>query len=241
MKPLFFSTVLILLFFSVNCQPTSNGMESLGNNSLQATSSNFYQINMVDRQGSTIKRNVLDQAIGNPFFIDEWQLATINTIDGKTYDNVSIKIHLQANEILYKKDSATIIIVDAGIIKQVIIRTLLDTTIFETGFLSINKNTDKTFYKVLSSGTYTFLCHIEKVFSTTKNEMSGEQTNEFKTYTNYFVVVNNQIKEISSRKPSKNLEELIQKTEEVKYNTYLNDHIIKSTKDLKELFDYLNK
>jgi hypothetical protein len=110
---------------------------------------------------------------------------------------------LQANEIHYKKDNKTIIVVDTGIIKKIELYKS-EVVVFESGFPAIYKNSNQTFYKVMSTGKCSLLCHIEKVFSQSKNEYSGEQTNEFKTYINYYTFINNEMKVFNIRRSIKN-------------------------------------
>jgi hypothetical protein len=206
--------------------------------SLQVNNSNYYPITFVDRQGLPFKRGMIDQAVGNPYFINEWKNAKVTSKNGKVFEKVLLKVHLQSNEIHYKNDSNQVIIINQDIVKKIIFD---DSTIFEIGFPEINKNNTNTIYKVLSAGKYYLLCHIEKLFIQSKNEMSGEQNNEFKTYTTYYTFINNEIKFFNARKGIKNIDELIQKEDNKIYNKYTTDHTIKTVDDVKLLFDYMNK
>ncbi len=229
-KKIFVLVTCFLFFYNTNAQ--------IAGTSLQVNNSNYYPITLVDRQGIPFKRGMIDLAIGNPYYINEWKNATVTTFNDTKFYNVLLMVHLQSNEFHYKNDSNNIIVIDPGIVKKI---TFSDSSIFQTGFPAINKNNANTIYKVLSAGKYYLLCHIEKLYVQSKSEMSGEQTNEFKTYTKYYTFINNEITLFTPRKGIKNIEDLIQKGDLKNYNDYVLNHTIKTLEDIKLLFDYLNK
>jgi hypothetical protein len=241
MKKGIFFFILIHSFLVQLGQVSSTGRELLGNNHLQTTSSNFYPITMVDRQGSTIKRSVVEQATGTPYFKDEWSYATVITKTGVVKDSVKIKMHLQANEIHYQKDANTIVIIDTGIVKKVTLLNSIENIVFESGFPEIDKNTYHTFYRVLSSGKYTLLCFIEKVYKQSKNEYSNEQTNEFKEYLTYYAFSKGSIQKINPKKGIKGIGELIEEIDRNKMETFVVNQKGKSEKDWIAFFNYINE
>ncbi len=212
----------------------------IAGSSLQVNNSNYFPITFVDRQGNTFKRGVIDQAVGTPYFDNEWRSAKVITTKGEIFENVLVKVHLQSNEFHYKNDSNQVIVVNPGIIKKLLFENLKDTTVFETGFSSIGKNNEFTIYNVLTSGKYSLLMQTEKIFVQSKHETSGEQNNEFKTYINYFTFIDNKILQINHRKIPKIIDELILKKDIKNYNEYISEHTIKSIDDLQKVFNFLN-
>ena len=238
--------IIIILFISfitkAQSPPTGNGREFLGNNYLQTTSSNYFPITLVDRQGSSIKTVEIQQAIGSPYFSDKWQIATLTTVKGTVYDTAKIKIHLQANEIHLKKDEKVTLIVDTGIIRKISFIYGLEKINFENGFQSINKNTVNTYYKVLAYGKYTLLCHIEKVFKKYTNEYTKEQNNEFVEYKSHYVQCLGTMYELNTRKSKvqPSIKKLLKIEDDTKFEAFIKNKNIGNVEDVIDLFKTLN-
>jgi hypothetical protein len=243
MRTFIFSTLLGLLFSQpVQSQnDLSKERAFLSKDALTMNNSNSYHVEFIDKQGIVFKTENINEADGNPYFIDEWQKATITTENGNELEVNNTKIHLQSNKIYYKNDENKIIIVATGIIKKVILENNTDYIVFESGFPNIYKNNSNTFYKILSRGKYSLLQHIDKVFVQTKNDMTGEKSNEFKTYNSYYTFINGIITHFNLKKSSKDITSIVDVVDVPKFNIFLSKNKLKSMDDVTLLFDYLNK
>lgn len=239
--------ILFAILFSFFTKPLfgqndlSKEREFLNKDAFTMNNSNAYHIEFIDKQGIVFKTQDVIEAEGNPYFVDEWQKATITTKNGNEIEVNNIKIHLQSNKVYYKNDDDKIIIVATGIIKKVVLKNKTDYTVFESGFPDIYKNNSNTFYKILSSGKYSLLHHIDKVFVQTKNDMTGERRNEFKTYNNYYCFINGSMIPFNLKKISKDVSNIVEEVDFHKSNIFLSKNKLKTIDEVMLLFDYLNK
>ncbi len=235
MKKILYATISTLIYSTIALAQLE------GNGILNLNSSNYLPITMVDRQGTSLKRFIIEQATGTPYYNDAWLTADVVTTNGTQFKNIQLKVHLQSNEFHYKNEQGQIVIVAPGVIKYATVyNPLLDTAQFITLLPSIYKNTSSTIYKVITQGKYTLLSHIEKLYRQSKNQLSGEQNNEFLTYTNHYALINNILTPLISKKDIKNLSDIILKEDLKKYNNYTNSNSISNIKDVELLFKALN-
>ena len=76
----------------------------------------------------------------------------------------------------------------------------IDTLIFRNGFPATDKMDTTTYYQVIADGAITFLKLTRKSISVLKNDLSGEVSKEFTTYSDYYIYQNGEIKLLKRNK-----------------------------------------
>lgn len=199
-------------------------------------------INITDFNGRLFQNKYPDVE-GSPYFIDSFRFANITTNKGSVYENVKTRIDLHSNEIQLVVKEGKEIIAEDGLIKNIL---LVDSSeaepvhfFFRSGYPAIDKNTDNTFYEVLSDGNIQLLRHITKEIQETKNEMSGEISKQFIKREEYYIFLNGQIRKI---KRDKDFIFEIMSDKKDKIEEYLKGKKLnfKNTEMLTRLFEYYN-
>ena len=111
-----------------------------------------------DMNGSPIRMNSSYNVTGSPFFPKNYCTATMKVQKGKKYEDVSIKLNMEDNDVYVK----------FGEEKELVSTVQLEyiefngcdnggKQIFRSGFPAVDKQTDKSYYQVLSDGNLLLL------------------------------------------------------------------------------------
>ncbi|MGC4037500.1 MAG: hypothetical protein QM764_16180 [Chitinophagaceae bacterium] len=103
---------------------------------------------------------------GSQFFINEWKVGTIKLNSNYVYNDVSVRLNLQSQEVHYLGPNKIEMAVSPELIKELFIYDTANGQIitydFQCGFPAVDKQTDKDFYLVLSNGKVKLLKSIKR-------------------------------------------------------------------------------
>lgn len=127
---------------------------------------------------------------GFPYFINGFRKSKMVLAGNRVYKDVDVLIDLEHQEIHVKYGDKEIVVED-GLIKEI---SIIDTTsaqsafyLFRTGYPPIERFNDKTIYEVISNGKLCLIRQPRKVLLKDKNPVSGEESNEYREYSSYFL------------------------------------------------------
>lgn len=177
-------------------------------NTNQQLISNFgygTMIEMKDVNGRPIINKKYDPDIkGSPFLLEEWSDAGLKLINGAQMQHARMRLNIENNELNYLDSANRVIILNKGIIREIRFQIqgskAADSLVFRNGYPGIDKMDTVTFYQVLEGGAMTFLRYTRKAVAVEKNDLSGEVTKEFVTYTDYYIYFNGSIKPLKRNK-----------------------------------------
>lgn len=128
---------------------------------------------------------------GFPYFINGFRKSKMVLTGNRVYKDVDVLIDLEHQEIHVKYGGDKEIVVEDGLIKEI---SIIDTTsakpafyLFRTGYPSIERFNDKTIYEVICNGKLSLIRQPKKVLLKDKNPVSGEESNEYREYSSYFL------------------------------------------------------
>ncbi len=180
---------------------------------------------------------------GSPYFKDEYKYASIRLASGRVMSNIRMKIDLVAHETHFLTANGIEAVLDAGMVKEI---NFADTTggeiqkyKFSTGFPAIDRNTDISFYQVLTEGRCTYLKLYTKKVTEGKNVFNGETIRDYETYEQYYILNKSGIKAAGKDKEFY-LSELSDKLEAVSAFILANKINCKKPEQVWQLISYYN-
>ncbi len=140
---------------------------------------------MKDETGNQLYAKTNYRIEGSPFYPNEYCSANIKVANGKWFEDVKIKLYLIDNLVYCLSDNSKELVVDMPIEKINFLNCMEGITgtgnSFQSGFSAIDKQTDKTFYKVLDSGNAKLLQYLNVTYSDEKPFNTAGITRVFKT------------------------------------------------------------
>jgi hypothetical protein len=205
--------------------------------------SNFeHKIIVYNVNGQPMVNPYVDVA-GTPFFLVPWKYGTLEMSDHAKFNNLSLRLDLQSQEVHYQKNDNTEMIIQAGSVRRI---TLVDSLgkspvsyAFQCGFPPIDNQNEKNFYQILSDGKIKFLKSLRKSIHEDKDSFSGEVKKEFRLYEDYYFFVNDKLERIKKDK-GYILGFMKDKVDQVGAFLQSTNVSFKSVDDIKRLVDYYN-
>lgn len=179
---------------------------------------------------------------GSPFLPGEWAKAVVTLKDNRIFSGISMRLNCVNNSIHYLTSQKTEMVAPDGMIKEIV---MVDSTgaspteyRLASGFPEIGKNTAATFYERLVYGKAQLLKYTKKKLKEYK-AYAGATEKEYVSNEDYYVFINNDIKEWEKGKEFL-LEMLADKKEKVQ--EYINEQKLKckSIDDVKLVLNYYN-
>ena len=195
-----------------------------------------------DANGRSFVNPAVDIA-GTPFFTEKWKSGSIRSNNNAVYNNISVRLDLQNQEVHFLSQKNVEMVVEPGFIKEIIffdsVKNEKVQYSFQCGFPSVDNKNEKDFYLVLSDGKLKFLESLRKKIYEEKDVLSGERTKEFRVYENYYFFFNNKIELI---KKNKAYLLTIMKDKENKIEDFVktNNLSCKTIDDIKKIVAYYN-
>ncbi len=141
---------------------------------------------------------------GSPYFLKEFKFGNIVLKNGRQFTGISFRIDLVANLLNFISANGIEAVLSAESIKEI---SFIDSTqlpvkkfIFQTGFAKIDQYSEYEFCQVLAAGTLNLIKRMQKKIDVRKNELSGEQSKEFATYEDYYLLNSTEMKRIKRDK-----------------------------------------
>jgi hypothetical protein len=127
---------------------------------------------------------------GSPYFIDGWKYGFLFLTNSTLYSKRLVKIDVVNQEVHYMAEKNVEMTLPEGLVKKII---LLDSSgilpsqyTFRCELPSIDNQSEKSLYLVLSVGKINLLKSIRKKIIIDKNDFSGEINKEYRTYEDYY-------------------------------------------------------
>ena len=139
-------------FFLLSCNFIN--AQSLNNFSLKDIGQSV--IVVTDGNGKTINMGVDMENYGSPFFENDFLPADVVLENGKTYQNIPVKINLLSNEIIFRTDDGKELAILPTVL-SVKLKKNEEVFLFEYGYPSFEKQNKKTIYQVLAKGNISLL------------------------------------------------------------------------------------
>lgn len=199
-------------------------------------------ITLVNTDGKPFVNPDLDVE-GTPFYFDSWKYGTIKLVSNNVYNNVSVRLNLQSQEVHFLSQNKTEMTVSTELVKELFIYDTVNGGVniydFQCGFPSVDKQTGKDFYLVISNGKVKLLQSIKKEIRQRKDDMSGEIKKDFVSYEDYYLYTNNALQVIRLNKNSI-LQSMSDGKTKIENFIKTNKLSYKSANDLKKIVDYYN-
>ncbi len=143
-----------ILFVFCYCCLTGLQAQTLNNFSLKDIGNAMLVV--TDGNGKLVHMSTDMENYGTPFFDSDFYPADITLVSGQRYENIQVKVNLLSNEVIFKADDGKELAILPAI-QSVVLKKDGTNTVFEFGYPSFEKQTDKTVYQVLSKGEVTVL------------------------------------------------------------------------------------
>lgn len=191
-----------------------------------------------DGQNNLIRKGAYTDVEGSPFVFGNYMPGKATGTDGKVYDNIKLNYNVYDDVLLFVYDSADKVMKFANPIKSFTVYAPAPTT-FVNNFPTIDKQTNESYYQVLSSnGKTALLKRYSKVINQTKN-YDGSETKKFQDITTYYFFKNNNIAKLTKNQ-NQVINALSDQKEALLSFSKSNAINFKKDEDLAKLFDYYN-
>lgn len=196
-------------------------------------------VTTVDQNGRPFASN--EEVRGFPYFINGFRQSKVTLTGNRVYGGVEVLIDFEHQEIHVRYGGSKEIVVEDGLIKEI---SMVDTVsarpafyLFRTGYPPIERNNEKTIYEVVANGKLSLIRQIRKVLVKDKNPVSGEENNEYREYSSYYLFKEGSILLLTKE----NLAALTKDNEE-KINAFIKAEKIsvKKISSVAELINYYN-
>ena len=217
-------------------------------NSLQAQTLNNFTLKdignailvVTDGNGKLVYMNTDMETYGTPFFDSDFYPADITLVSGKRYENIQVKVNLLSNEIIFKADDGKELAILPAI-QSVVLKKDGTNAVFEFGYHSFEKQTDKTVYQVLSKGEVTVLKYFFIQVTEAKPYSSATMLRTIEKFPKLFIYS----KKIGLKAAPKSTQEVeaLFKEDGAKINAILSSNKLKIKKeeDLVKCFEMFNQ
>jgi hypothetical protein len=180
---------------------------------------------------------------GSPFINKDWRNCTIKLNDGRYFGDVPVKVNILNQSLHYKPIGGGEREVSKGIITEVQMpdtsaNAVITTRLFRTGFSSIDKNDEHTFYEILDSGKVELL--LWRAVKVTETKIIGVGTEkEYQSSQDYYINLDSNL--VKCKKSSSFFIELFaDKKDQVKKYIDENNLKCKSEKDFGRIVRFYN-
>jgi hypothetical protein len=142
---------------------------------------------LTDNVTGSVYRAKMDASInGNPFFIDEWLPGVITLRSGQKADKYHLKLDVYSNELLFQYEGNALVVVNP--VKEFVLKTNFGRSyLFRAGFLPVERNTENTFYQVLTDGPVTLLKLTRKIITERQEYNQAAVIKEFEASESYYI------------------------------------------------------
>jgi hypothetical protein len=180
---------------------------------------------------------------GSPLFIPKWKVGWLRLANNQFFAGVDLELDLERQKVYYKRPDGTEIQVEPGQVKGLAITDTLAGAIvvyqFVCGFQPIDNQTETSFYLMLDTGRVTFLESMRKRFIQEKDEFGGNDTREYRIYTDFYVFSRGKITRV--KKDVKFFQELTSdKHDQMEDYLKKNKVSFKSDADIRQFIHYYN-
>jgi len=129
---------------------------------------------------------------GNPFLLQDWRSGSLILQGNKRYDSIRVRLNLQTQQVHFlNQNNVEMVLPKSFVVGLILIDSAAEggplTYTFQSGFPAIDNQSKDNFYRVLISGRLDLLESIRKVIVTEKNQMTEEESKEFRDYTEYYL------------------------------------------------------
>jgi hypothetical protein len=194
-----------------------------------------------DKGTMIVKKSYVDIE-GSPFLTDDFNKGTIKLSNGVTYKDTPLKYD-QVEDVVYfqGKDGQTLMF--AQPVNEFTISYIKDNTVYNKHYRNnyppIAKNTDKSFYEILTDGTAQLLKRTIKSIQEDKPYNSATITRNINEDVKYYLFISGKINQIKKDKKSV-FSVLGNKQDELEKYMKTNNINLKNDEDLAKLLAYYN-
>lgn len=198
--------------------------------------------NVFDQSGKAFV-NPSPEVAGYPFLSNDWKYGTVIIMDNRKFDSVRIRLNIYSQQVHFLSRDNLEVAVDKGYIREILLPAAtpgggakID---FENGFPAVDVQDVNNFYQVLVRGKISLLLSIRKIIATEKDEMSGEERKEYKTYQDYYAFNGKTMERI---RKDKNFMENLLADQKDKVDAFVtaNKLKLKSMEEIQRLIEYYN-
>ncbi|MDT3403291.1 hypothetical protein [Mucilaginibacter terrae] len=175
---------------------------------------------------------------GSPFLIDNWLPGKVITVKGKVYDKVKLKYELNGDFPIFIYNNNDEALKFAEDVKSFILYTP-EAVLFTSGFPPVDKQTEASFYKVLSDGKVKLLKHFSRHVIINKGYSSVDGNKVYRDINNYYIFKEGKIQKVDN--PQKILYSMAG-THKNKIDAFMkvNSYNWKEDEGLGRVFDFYN-
>jgi len=199
-------------------------------------------IRVFDETGKSFVNPYRDVA-GSPYLRDAWTHAAMRLNGNMIVPNVQVRLDLKSQQWHFLDSSNIEDLVPVGLVREVLLDdssgTEVKTSVFRSGFPSVDSRKTTDFYQVVSDGKVLLLHSMTKVINIDKDEMAGSVQMEFVLYEDYYLFNGGKMWRVKKDK-SEVLNQLADKKEKIQAFIDENHFKLKSIDDLKKVIDYYN-
>jgi hypothetical protein len=159
--------LLLILLAPVVAKPQANPNASISAASMGPGAAPMF---ISDINGRPYREVSLAEIEGHPFLIEEWTNGLVKFKDGSYVKNIPVQFDIHNNKLYFNRDGQRFEFIQP--IKEFVlsIPKIGDSvrTLYRNGFPSVDRNTEETFYEVLTDGKFQLLRYHSKVVDEVK-------------------------------------------------------------------------
>jgi len=187
--------------------------------------------------------NPYHDVAGSPYLRDTWTHAAMRLNGNVIVPDMRVRLDLKSQQWHFLDSGNTERLVPVGLVREVLMDdsagTEVKTTVFRSGFPSVDSRKNTDFYQVVSDGKVLLLHSMVKVIKTDKDEMAGTVQMEFALYEEYYLFSAGKMWRVKKDK-SEALSQLADKKEKIQAFIDENHLKLKSIDEWKQVVDYFN-
>lgn len=199
------------------------------------------QVNLTDLKGEVMRTMNYTEITGSPYYMDAWTKGIIRFKDNRVVNGVSLKYDQVQDVLLFLNSKGEPMELTEPVLEFKLgflgIGNAND-KLFRSGFKPTGKNTEKSFYEILSDGNVKFIKKTVKTILENKEFNSATTTKKIVDRATYYVVKADNLPVQVSKNEKSILAAIGDKNAELTAYIKANKLNLKEDQDILKLFEY---
>lgn len=153
---------------------------------------------LIDGSPARLIKNA--EVIGSAFLADDWMPADVKNVKGQSFRDVKLKYDVLEEQVYFLGRSGEAMLFSVPLSEFSIRKRADDIQTFRSGFPSMDKNTDRSFYQVLVDGNAKLLKKYSKKITENRAYNSATVEKKIVDNVNYFIFEDGKITSIRKDK-----------------------------------------
>ncbi|WP_199141200.1 hypothetical protein [Pedobacter sp. ASV12] len=199
------------------------------------------QVNLTDLKGEVLRAMAYTEVTGSPYYMDAWTKGIIRFKDGRIVNGADLKYDQVQDQLLFLNSKGEALELTEPVLEFKLGFKGIDNAndkLFRLGFKPTGKNTEKSFYEILSDGNVKFIKKTFKTILENKEFNSATTTKKIVDRDVYYVVKSDNLPVQVSKNEKSILAAIGDKNAELTAYIKTNKLNLKEDSDILKLFEY---